>query len=68
MKKVTFWFLGAILVFLISGGSWTDSTPAAKAISWEGKVDPEVLSSAQSGETEFLVILRDQADLSAAAF
>ena len=67
MKKVTFWFLGAILVFLISGGSWTDSTPAAKAISWEGKVDPEVLSSAQSGETEFLVILRDQADLSAAA-
>jgi serine protease AprX len=63
VKRVIFRFLGVILV----GGGWTDSTTAAAVVSWEDKVDPGVLASAQSGETEFLVILRDQVDLSAAA-
>jgi len=41
--------------------------PAAPAAPWEDKVDPWVLSTAQSGETEFLVFLEAQADLQAAA-
>jgi serine protease AprX len=49
-------------------------TPAAHpaagvppAPAWHAKVDPGVLDGAQAGETEFLVFLADQADLSAAA-
>jgi uncharacterized repeat protein (TIGR01451 family) len=41
--------------------------PAAPETPWQGKVDAWVLESAQNGETEFLVFLAEQADLSAAA-
>ncbi|HEX7976056.1 MAG TPA: S8 family serine peptidase, partial [Anaerolineales bacterium] len=34
---------------------------------WQTKVDPQLLSSAAQGEMEFLVFLKDQADLSGAA-
>jgi len=34
---------------------------------WESKVSPQVLDEVQGGETEFLVIMKDQADLSQAA-
>jgi subtilisin family serine protease len=43
------------------------STPAAYAPSWQLKVDPWVLQTAGAGETEFLVLLAEQADLSGAA-
>ena len=39
--------------------------PAAPT-AWQAKVDNWVLTSAQSGETEFLVYLTEQADLSGA--
>ena len=39
--------------------------PAAEP-RWQDKVDPWVLDTARSGDTEFLVVLADQADLSAA--
>jgi len=42
------------------------STPAAAA-RWEAKVDTWVMETADQGETEFLVMLKEQADLSQAA-
>ncbi len=42
------------------------STPAAAA-PWEAKVDGWVMETADQGETEFLVMLKEQADLSPAA-
>ena len=41
--------------------------PAAAAASWQPKVDPWVLETAAQGQTEFLVFLAEQTDLSAAA-
>ena len=40
---------------------------AAGAADWRSKVDPWVLSTAARGDTEFLVLLREQADLRGAA-
>jgi len=37
---------------------------AAPASAWQAKVDPWVLQTAETGETEFLVYLSEQADLS----
>ncbi len=45
----------------LSAGNQTQSQ------AWETKVDPWVLDTAAGGATEFLVFLREQADLSAAA-
>ncbi len=42
------------------------STPAAAA-PWEAKVDAWVMETADQGETEFLVMLKEQADLLPAA-
>jgi len=41
--------------------------PASQALLWQLKIDPWVLQTAQEGETEFLVFLEEQADLSGAA-
>lgn len=38
-----------------------------RSTAWQNKVDPQVLTRAASGETDFLVYLQEQADLSAAA-
>lgn len=60
-----------LIVFLLIFGSpgWNAyATPSStKTPSWQRKVDPQVLISAASGETDFLVYLKDQADLSEAA-
>lgn len=55
--------LGAVL------GLWGVVAPAraAEPEAWTRKVDPWVLSSGAGGSTEFLVVLREQADLRAAA-
>ncbi len=53
----------AVILLFISE-SWL--LPAASSGNWEAKVDPQVLSAASSGSTEFLVILKSQADLTAA--
>ncbi len=42
------------------------AAPAASASPWQAKVDPWVLTTGAQGETEFLVYLTEQADLSGA--
>lgn len=56
--------LFALLTLLISPFA---PAPSAAAASWQPKVDPWVLETAAEGETEFLVFLAEQADLSGAA-
>jgi serine protease AprX len=51
----------SILSILLAG-----SAAPANTASWKDKVDPWVLQTASAGETEFLVYLTNQADLSAA--
>jgi serine protease AprX len=57
-------FLAAFLVLSIS---LAGSASPAGAASWKQKVDPWVLENASQGETEFLVFLTSQADLSVAS-
>ena len=55
------------VIFSLLMGITGGSVPAAKAAAWQTKVDPWVLSTTPEGETEFLVFLSEQADLSGAA-
>ncbi len=55
--------LFVLLALLI--GSFTVA-PAAPSVPWQSKVDPWVIETASAGETEFLVFLTEQADLSGA--
>ena len=55
----------SFLILLLALFSTHQQIPAAPA-AWQAKVDNWVLTSAQSGETEFLVYLTEQADLSGA--
>jgi len=52
----------SFLVLLLASFSTHQQIPAAPA-AWQAKVDNWVLTSAQSGEVEFLVYLTEQADL-----
>jgi len=52
------------LLSMIFGGYY--APPGQPSIAWQSKVDPWVLSTEAGGETEFLVYLAEQADLSAA--
>jgi uncharacterized repeat protein (TIGR01451 family) len=68
MKKLSFvtrlvgWLLlGALL---ITAG---DAPQAASQLPWQDKVEPSVLTQATRGETEFIIFLAKQADLSGAA-
>jgi uncharacterized repeat protein (TIGR01451 family) len=54
-----------LLVLAVMLGVFS-APPAALAVPWGSKVDPWVLKTAIQGETEFLVFLEEQADLSAA--
>jgi len=54
----------ALMTLLISPFA---PAPAAAAASWQPKVDPWVLETAAQGQTEFLVFLTEQTDLSGAA-
>jgi len=65
MPKALPW-LTAILLVSILLGNWLPIPTAAAT--WQKKIDPWVLTAAEDGETEFLVFMREQADLSAAAF
>ena len=63
MGKPSWWFtFGALFFFII--GLLGLSAPVAEAAAWQTKVDPWVLSTASSGETEFLILLNEQMDLS----
>ena len=54
-----------VLLVLLAGSPLP--TPAARAPAWQSKVDAWVTATAASGETEFLIYLSEQADLSGAA-
>ena len=61
--KVRFTSLIVLLVLMVQ----TVGTPhAAPAAPWQATVDPWVLTKASAGETEFIVFLAEQADLSQA--
>jgi serine protease AprX len=53
--------LAASLVFGAAAGS-----ADADAVDWQSKVSDSVLTAAAAGETEFMVYMREQADLSGA--
>ena len=51
-------------LLVVAALMWGGAT-VATAADWRSKVDPSVLATAETGEqTEFLVFLKDQADLS----
>jgi subtilisin family serine protease len=54
-----------IIALFLAGSS--DPLPVASAPAWQSKVDPWVTTTAAGGETEFLIYLSEQADLSEAA-
>lgn len=58
--------LFATLCLFLAAVSGRDE-PVAKAVAWQAKVDPWLLADAAAGETEFLLFLAEQADLSHAA-
>lgn len=62
-KAFRFAFFGLLLVSLIGA----QKPPGIALGLWQAKVDPWVLESVQAGETEFLIFLVEQADLSGAA-
>ena len=53
-----------VLLALVMGS--VSAAPAASASPWQAKVDPWVLTTGAQGQTEFLVYLTEQADLSGA--
>jgi uncharacterized repeat protein (TIGR01451 family) len=66
MRNILLWLMILVASSLLLG--WTGAAvPAAEDTRWQEKVDPWVFSTASQGETEFLVFLKDQADLSAAS-
>jgi len=65
-KKLLFTLI--ILTLLMNWvGRSTAATKENESSSWESKINPQVLDELQNGETEFLVIMKEQADLSHAA-
>ena len=56
--------IGLIIILLL--GVMREPVPAAEGITWQEKVDPGVLSATLDGEIQFLVRMKDQADISAA--
>src|ERR1700730_1207024 len=60
--------IGTVLLSGLFATAGQARSPARlPATAWREKVDPWGLARASQGETEFLVFLRDQADLTAAA-
>lgn len=66
MRKIYRWLIFGVIFCLLMGMTG-QAAPAADAEIWQEKVDPTVLSHASEGETDFLVFMREQADLSSAA-
>lgn len=67
MRRMIGILSGLIAATALLLGLWA-SQQAAEAAAWEAKVDPWVLATADANaETEFLVYLTEQADLSGAA-
>jgi uncharacterized repeat protein (TIGR01451 family) len=64
--KISMRIVLVIAMLALAFGS-PGNAPAAQPEAWQAKVDPWVLSTAAEGTTEFLVFLKQQADLSGAA-
>ncbi len=63
MLKVFYRCFGLFLIITIT---FAANPVPARAVAWRDKVDPWILQTAAEGETEFLVYLTTQADLSSA--
>jgi len=60
-------FLTCFLIFTsIASLAVINHTTLAASILWQNKVDPALLENAVEGETEFIIFLKEQADLSGA--
>ena len=59
--------VGTLVLFGFCAAAVRPAEPATGPSGWAAKVDPWVLRTAQLGTTEFLVFLRQQADVSVAA-
>jgi serine protease AprX len=65
--RIAFWARLIIRLTLLALFAGSYGQPqASPAAPWQAKVDPRVLESAATGETEFILFLAEQADLSAA--
>lgn len=60
-------FFGLFLIISASVWKAYAHSDSITTRAWETKVDPQVLTSAESGNTDFLVVMKEQADLSGAA-
>lgn len=60
-------FFAATLMVYFSFAAPPSNANAVSASSWQTKVDPTVLSAAGLAETEFLIYMKQQADLSGSA-
>jgi subtilisin family serine protease len=68
MKPKINGFLILLIIILTNwAGRSTAATSSPDSSDWEAKVDPGVLTAAQKGPTEFLVVLKAQANLTPAA-
>jgi len=63
-KLARYLILSALVITQIGS---TGAAPAASKARWQSKVDPWVQESTATGQSEFLVYLNEQADLSGAA-
>lgn len=67
MRRARRWLFHLFAILALLSAARPAAAPAAPADAWQSKVDTWVQQTAAQGETEFLVLLSQQADLSAAA-
>ncbi len=67
MRRPCRWFFHLFVILALLSIAGPAAAPAAPAAPWQSKVDAWVQQTAAQGETEFLVLLSEQADLSSAA-
>jgi serine protease AprX len=65
-RRIIFSLISLVLLLNLAGQS-TNAISTASSHPWDKKVSPQVVTASQGGDTEFLVIMKDQADLSYAA-
>lgn len=56
-----------VVLCVTTSGNWIGINTNAQMPNWQDKVEPKVLNAALVGETQFLVYMNSQADLSGAA-
>ena len=70
MRKLLWVFVTVFAAWLLLSLGIASAASASRAevnLAWQAKVDPWVLQTAEASETEFLVYLKEQADLRGAA-